>query len=246
MDEFKDNKYKINIRDIKSTFIIKIIFSFLYRKPALNMIKYNKEIQKMFLIDIINYKKASGKYKIGEKNGKGKEYIINTNILIFEGEYINGKRNGKGKDYYNNDQLEFEGKYLKGKRNGEGKEYYNDDKLKFEGEYLNGKKWNGKGYNNNGVIDFEIRNGNGIGKEYYNNDKLKFEGEYLNGEIKGKEYYWNGKLEFEGEYLNGKRWNGKGFNIKNEKGKEYYSNDKLKFEGEYINGKRKGKAKEYD
>ena len=29
MDEFEDTKYKINIRDIKSVFIIKIIFSFL-------------------------------------------------------------------------------------------------------------------------------------------------------------------------------------------------------------------------
>ena len=58
---------------------------------------------------------------MGEKNGKGSEYIINKdkNILIFEGEYLNGNE----------------------------KEYYNFDKLKFEGEYLNYKKWNGKGYN---------------------------------------------------------------------------------------------------
>jgi len=33
--------------------------------------------------------------KIIGKNGKGKEYIINTYIIIFEGEYLNGKRNGK-------------------------------------------------------------------------------------------------------------------------------------------------------
>jgi len=30
-----------------------------------------------------------------------KEYILNTNILIFEGEYLNGKRSGKGREYYN-------------------------------------------------------------------------------------------------------------------------------------------------
>ena len=50
----------------------------------------------------------------------------------------------------------------------------------------------GKGFNINGKIEFEINNGNG----------------------KVKEYYDNGKLKFEGEYLNGKKWNGKGFNIK--------------------------------
>ena len=48
------------------------------------MISYNKELQKMLLIGIKDYKKISGKYRILEKNGKGKEYIINTNILIFK------------------------------------------------------------------------------------------------------------------------------------------------------------------
>ena len=89
------------------------------------MIIYNKQIQKNFGVDIEVYKKISVKYKIGEKNGKGKEYDINTNKLIFEGEYLNGKRNGKGKEYYDN------------------------GKLKFEGEYLNGKIWEGIGYNKN-------------------------------------------------------------------------------------------------
>ena len=45
-----------------------------------------------------------------------------------------------------------------------------------------------------------------------------FKGEYKNGEINGKvkEYYYDGKLIFEGEYLNGKKWNGKGYNDKNQ------------------------------
>ena len=60
-------------------------------------------------VDIEDYKKASGRYKIVEKNGKGREYILNSNKLIFEGEYLNWKRNGKGKEYYNNGKLEFEG-----------------------------------------------------------------------------------------------------------------------------------------
>ena len=118
MDEFEDIKYKININDIKSSFIIKIIFSFLSEKQILNMIIYNKELQKMLSVDIYDYKKISGKKKIGQKNGKGLEYKIDSNKLIFEGEYINGKKNGKGKEYYDNGKLKFEGEYINGKKMG--------------------------------------------------------------------------------------------------------------------------------
>ena len=58
----------------------------------------------------------------------------------FEGEYLNGKRNGKGKEYYFNSDLIFEGEYLNDKKwNGKVKEY-DYGILIFEGEYLNGKK----------------------------------------------------------------------------------------------------------
>jgi len=97
MDKIGNIKNKINIRDINSSFIIKNIFSFLSEKQKLNMIMHNKLFKNLLLIDINNYKKVSGKYKIGEKNGKGKEYLIKSNKLIFEGEYLNGKKNGKGK-----------------------------------------------------------------------------------------------------------------------------------------------------
>ena len=55
--------------------------------------------------------------------------------------------------------------------------------------------------------------------------------------------------------MNGKRWNGIGYNTRNNKVfelfngcglvKEYYGNGKLKFEGKYINGEKNGKGKEY-
>ena len=48
----------------------------------------------MFSVELQDYKKISGKYKIGEKNGRGREYIF-CHELIFEGEYLNGKRNGE-------------------------------------------------------------------------------------------------------------------------------------------------------
>ena len=96
--------------------------------------------------DIEDYKKISGKYKIIDKNGFGKEYELDTNILIFEGEYLNGKRNGKGKEY-DDGKLEFEGEYLNDKRYGKGKEYFSTSfgpSLSFEGEYFKGKR-HGKG-----------------------------------------------------------------------------------------------------
>jgi len=171
-------KSKINYSHIKSSFIIKNIFSFLNEKQKLNMIIYNNKLQKIFLVDIRDYKKISKKYRIGEKNGKGKEYIIDTNRLIFEGEYINGKRNGKGKEYNFDGLLRFEGEYLKGERNGKGKEYYYDGKLEFEGEYLKGKR-------------------NGKGKKYSNFGGLEFEGEYLNGVKWNGKGYNNSKIDYE-------------------------------------------------
>ena len=144
MAECENIKSNLNSRQIKSSYILKTVLSFLNEKQKLNMIIYNKELQKICLVDIKDYKNASLKYRIGERNGKGKEYIKNTKRLIFEGEYINGKRNGKGKNYNFDGELRFEGEYLNGKRNGKGKEYYHDGKLEFEGEYLNGER-NGKG-----------------------------------------------------------------------------------------------------
>ena len=87
----------------------------------------------------------------------------------------------------------------------------------FKGEYLNGKKWNVKGYNNDGKVDYELKEGNGKGKEYNYDGKLIFEGEYLNGKRngKGKEYNYDGKLIFEGEYKSDKIWNGKGYDQNN-------------------------------
>ena len=73
MGEFEYIKYKLKFGDIKSSFIKKIIFSFLSEKKILNVIMYNKELQNMLSFDIEDYKEASKKYKIGEKDGKGKD-----------------------------------------------------------------------------------------------------------------------------------------------------------------------------
>jgi len=46
MDTFEDNKNKINIREIKSSFVLKNIFSFLSKKQILNMIIYIKNYKR--------------------------------------------------------------------------------------------------------------------------------------------------------------------------------------------------------
>ena len=94
--------------EIKSSYILKIIFSNINEKSKLDIIRFNKTLQNKLDINIMNYIIFGRKYFIGDKNGKGKEYFINYtlvfgqicyDVLIFEGKYLNGKRNGKGKEY---------------------------------------------------------------------------------------------------------------------------------------------------
>ena len=68
-------------------------------RKKLEIIIYSKHFQKRIEVDIKDYRNASKRLKIGGKNGKGKEYKLNTDILLFKGDYLNGKRNGKGIEY---------------------------------------------------------------------------------------------------------------------------------------------------
>ena len=206
------------MKNIKSSYFIKIIFDYLNEKIKLKIVKYNKALKDIIDIQLLNYKLFTGKYLIYETNGIGKEYDNNNDGLLFEGEYKNGERNGKGKEYniYNTYQhILFEGEYKNGKRNGRGKQYNIYGKLIYEGEYLNGKRWNGKGFDENENILYELIDGRGNVEELIN-QFIKFEGEYKNGERngKGKEYNIYKDILFEGEYFYGKRWNGKGFDEK--------------------------------
>jgi len=209
-----------------------------------------------------------GEYLNGMRNGHGKKYDSYSDgskmhpCLTYEGEYLNGKKYGKGKEFWKGFKT-FEGEYLYGYRlKGknyrlkdfdfilETRKYKGVEYLEYEGEYLYDKIWNGKGYDEDGNIIYEIINGKGKGIEYYNhltyddskrvNPRIIYEGEYLNGTRngKGRDYDINSKLTFEGEYLNGKRWNGK-ITVYSDPAK------KLLFEGELLNGKKNGKGKEY-
>ena len=136
------------LKNIKSLYLIKFLFSYITEKQKLQLIKYNINLQKSLDITLFNYKYFTGKYIIYDDESKktGKEYLSVSDVLVFEGEYLKEKKNGKGKEYsFFTGVLLFEGEYVNGKRNGKGKEYEDGyGKLKFEGEYLNGKR-NGKG-----------------------------------------------------------------------------------------------------
>ena len=74
MNEFQNIPSEINIdKLIKSLYILNDIFAFLPEKQKLNIIIYNKQLQKKFGINIENYKRISRIYKEGGRNGKGKE-----------------------------------------------------------------------------------------------------------------------------------------------------------------------------
>ena len=66
-----------------------------------------------------------------KKNRKEKEYNKNG-IVKFEGKYKNGERNGKGKEYLDGN-IRFAGEYLNGERNGKRREFDKYGGLEFEG-----------------------------------------------------------------------------------------------------------------
>ena len=104
------------LKNIKSSYFIKIIFLYFDEKRKLKLLKYNKALQNNIDININNYKHFSRRYIIYDSVGKGREYNGNNDKLKFEGEYLNGERNGKGKEYYFDGRLAYEGEYLNGKK----------------------------------------------------------------------------------------------------------------------------------
>ena len=101
-----NSDFKISIiSSVKSRYTLKKIFSYIYEKQKLSILAHNKKLQRLFNIDIDYYRNISGKKIIGDINGEGKEYKLNTDIIIFSGKYLKGKRQGKGEEYYSNGNL---------------------------------------------------------------------------------------------------------------------------------------------
>ena len=63
------------MESIKSRYIIQIVSFFLSKKRKLKLVKYNKNFQNIFDLNINDYIKFSGRYIIYDKKGKnqGKE-----------------------------------------------------------------------------------------------------------------------------------------------------------------------------
>ena len=207
------------------------------RRRRKNLINNKKDIN---ITDEINSKKKGNKNNLrlifeGEYlnnkrlKGKIKKYN-NEGLIIFEGDYMNGLIHGKEYNIYG--KILFEGEYTNGKDNKKIGKAYNFGKLEFDGEYLNDIKWNGKGYDKNNNIIYELKDGNGFVKLFSQFGQLIYEGECLNGEKngKGKEYHDSlGNVIFEGEFSKGKRWKGKE--------KQYDNEGKLILEVTYLDGK---------
>ena len=83
MNEFENIKSEIKIgKSIQSLYVLKDIFSFLSEKQKLKILIYNKNLKKKLDINIEDYKRISGIYKEGDKNGKGKEYNIIYQLIL--------------------------------------------------------------------------------------------------------------------------------------------------------------------
>ena len=100
-------------------------------------------------------------------------------------------------------------------------------------ENIYDKKWNGKGYDENLNITYELINGDGKVKEYDYEGRLEFEGEYING-----------KLIYKGEYRKGRK-TGNGDDYSNENISILKINNNDNFQGEFLFN-RKWTGKEYD
>ena len=84
--------------NIKQEYFWFVIFSNIIEKRQLQLIQYNKHLQKILKINILNYRIFSGKYIEYESTTKGKIFDAYNDKLIFEGEFLNGKKMEKEKN----------------------------------------------------------------------------------------------------------------------------------------------------
>ena len=88
----------MSFNNVKSSYFIKFLLSYLSEQRKLSLVKYSKSIQNILNLQLFDYKLFSGRYIEYESNGKAKEFSSYDDHLIYEGEYLNRKRNGKGNE----------------------------------------------------------------------------------------------------------------------------------------------------
>lgn len=183
-------------------------------------------------------------------------YYLN-HMKCYEGSYKRGLRNGIGKEYNENGELLFEGCYLDNQRYGKGILYTKEGRL--EGNLVNGE-FDGevKEYSKNHILKSVINNDYGIfytdegyllyeggvlnhqyyshGILYYPGGHIHYDGEFLNGLFHGygQLYTKEGDLNYIGEFKNG---------LKDGNGKDYSNSLFLQYVGEFKKGKRHGNGK---
>ena len=65
------------LKNIKSSYIIKLIIAYVDESQKLKLVRYNKNLQKNLKLSIINYMHFKGIYIRYDSNGKAKEYNEN-------------------------------------------------------------------------------------------------------------------------------------------------------------------------
>ena len=90
------------LKKVQATYFIKILFSHIFKRKKLQIVKYNKNLQSIINRSLLYYKAVSEKYLVYYQEGLVKEYDLDSlddYDLIYDGQYLNGKRHGKGKEY---------------------------------------------------------------------------------------------------------------------------------------------------
>lgn len=126
----------------------------------------------------------------GQKQGYGKIYYENSNVVKIEGEFQNNMLNGPGIKFFDeNGKLKLEGYFENNCPARKCKFYFPSGKVKYEGELNENLLFHGKN-----------------GKEYRKTGDLKFEGSWIDGQLDGPgiKFYKGNKLINSANYEKGK------------------------------------------
>ena len=86
-------------KNIRSKYILQIIFNHLKEKFRLKLISHCKFFQSKIDVDINDYKKNTKIRIIKNGDGTCKIQSLIDGFVYYEGGYLNNKKEGKGKEY---------------------------------------------------------------------------------------------------------------------------------------------------
>lgn len=203
-------------------------YDFYYTKDSVKI--YYRASKELFLngnreglsyyFDSTGYQKYSYNYRNDKRQGDGKEFDSNGQVITlfsFYNGYLvetikinrtdsNKLRQGKWIEFYPNGNKRIESHYFNDKLHGLYREYDNSGKTINERKYVNGEIYI-PSIEDEIVIKAEIK------KSYYPNGKVQYEGAFIENTPVGihKEYDENGKLIISNEYNSEGNLMGNGF-----------------------------------